>query len=203
MSSAVLAKPFVVELRDENLSPLEGISITFAVTAGDGTLSVTHTTTDENGQAECLFTLGTRLGTNTVSVSAARIEHTVTFNAVAEAAVDIPDTNLRAAVESALGKPKGGTIILSEMANLTRFHAQNTNISDLTGLEHATNLTELFLGDTHVEGEGWINSHLIKNLSPHCRINQSNMAESESKQHYGSLPFGGINRFDMAGYWGQ
>ena len=77
LSGTVLAYPFVVEVRDENLSVLEGISVTFTVTAGDGTLSVTHTTTDENGRAESTFTLGKNLGTNTVSVSAAGIEDPV------------------------------------------------------------------------------------------------------------------------------
>ena len=120
ISGAGLANPLVVEVRDENLSVRKGISVMFTVTAGDGTLSVMHTTTDENGRAESTLTLGQNPGTNTVSVSAAGIEGTVTFNAVAEAAVNIPDPNLRAAVESALSKPKGGPITLSEMANLTR-----------------------------------------------------------------------------------
>ena len=67
---AVLANPFVVEVRDENGSVLEGISVMFTVTAGNGTLSVTHTMTDENGRAESRLTLGPNVGTNTVSVSA-------------------------------------------------------------------------------------------------------------------------------------
>ena len=41
VSGAVLENPFVIEVRDENGSVLEGISITFALTAGDGTLSTT------------------------------------------------------------------------------------------------------------------------------------------------------------------
>ena len=80
--------------------------------------------------------------------------------------VNTPDLNLRAAVETALGKTSDDTITVADMAALTRLEAPNANISDLTGLEHATNLTDLFLGDTHVEGEGWINSNSIKDLSP-------------------------------------
>ena len=80
--------------------------------------------------------------------------------------VDIPDLNLRAAVETALGKTSDDTITVADMARLTHLEARNTNISDLTGLEHATNLRDLFLGDTHVEGVGWINSNSIKDLSP-------------------------------------
>ena len=162
---AILANPFVIEVRDESLSMLEGISVTFRVTAGDGTLSVTHTTTDENGRAESTLTLGPNLGTNAVSVSAAGIEHPVTFNAVAEAGVHIPNTNLRAAIETALGKAEGDLITPSEMATLIRLDAQNANISDLTGLEFATNLTDLNLGHVYVGGRP-INSNSISNISP-------------------------------------
>ena len=145
ISGAVLANPFVVEVREKNLSVLEGISVTFTVTAGDGTLSVTRTATDENGRAESTFTLGKNLGTNTVSVSAAGIEDPVSFNAVPEAPVNISDPNLRAIVEIALGVAPGTPIVSSEMETLTHLEARNANISDLTGLEFATNLTTLDL----------------------------------------------------------
>ncbi len=167
ISGAVLANPFVVEVRGESLSVLEEIVVTFTVTAGDGTLSVTRTTTNANGRAESTLTLGQNLGTTTVSVSAAGIEGTVTFNATVEAAVDIPDSNLRAAIETALGKVPGALITAGEIATLPRLEAQNANITDLTGLEFATNLTELYLGAEWVEAErNWQTSNLVSNLSP-------------------------------------
>ena len=84
------------------------ITVTFTVVmAGDGTLSITDITTDENGRAESLFTLGRRIGTNTIEVSAIGIENPVTFNAVAARAINIPDPNLRVVVEKALGKRPG------------------------------------------------------------------------------------------------
>ena len=150
LSGAILAAPFVVELRDENGSVLEGISVTFTVVTGDGTLSVTRTTTDTNGRAQSILTLGQNLGTNAVSVSAAGTGQPVTFNAVAEAAIDIPDTNLRTVVETALGAPVGVSIVRGHLENLTRLEAQNANISDLTGLEFATNLTKLRLGGNSI-----------------------------------------------------
>ncbi len=145
VSGTVLADPFVVEVRDVTLSTLEGVSVTFTVTAGNGTLSVRHTTTDENGSAESALTLGSNRGINTVSVSAAGIAQPVIFTAVAEAAVDIPDSNLRAAIETALGKNSDAPITPSEMAMLPRLEAKNANITDLTGLEFAASLTELDL----------------------------------------------------------
>ena len=96
VSGTLLANPFVIQVRDENLSPLEGISVAFTVTAGNGTLSVASTTAAENGRAESTLTLGPNQGTNTVSVSATGIEGTIIFNAVAEVATNIPDPNLRA-----------------------------------------------------------------------------------------------------------
>ena len=78
-----LASPFVVEAQDENGSPFAGVSVTFTVTEGDGTLSIQTTTTDANGRAESTLTLGPNFGTHTVSVSAAGIEGLVTFHAIA------------------------------------------------------------------------------------------------------------------------
>ncbi len=162
---AVLANPFVIEVRDENGSVLEGISVTFTVTTGNGTLSVLHTTTDENGRAKSTLTIGTNLGTNTVSVSATGIGETVAFNVVADAAVDIPDANLRATIETARGKAPGESITGADMAMLPKLDARNTGISDLTGLEHATNLTELLIG-AEVVDNSWINSNWVSDLSP-------------------------------------
>ena len=129
VSSSVLPSPFVVEVRDKNGSVLEGISVAFVVVAGDGTLSVMRTTTDENGQAESTLTLGSKRGTTTVEVSATGIEGTVTFDAIVEAAIDIPDVNLRAAVDAALGIAPGAPIIPSKMATLPRLEANGMRAS--------------------------------------------------------------------------
>ncbi len=76
--------------------------------------------------------------------------------------VDIPDPNLRAAIETALGKAAGDPITTSDMANLTELTARNANISNLTGLEHANNLTGLDLG---LDDE-WRNSNSVSDISP-------------------------------------
>ena len=72
--------------------------------------------------------------------------------------VEIPDPNLRAAVESALGKASDDTITVDDMATLTTLEAStdfedpdaDTIISDLTGLEHAINLFRLQLRDNSI-----------------------------------------------------
>ena len=81
------------------------------------------------------------------------------------AVVAIPDAKLQAAIEVALGKVSGAAITEAEMKTLTRLDAPNANISDLTGLEFAINLTRLNLGVVFVEGQG-INSNEISDLSP-------------------------------------
>ena len=63
-----------------------------------------------------------------------------------ETQVTIPDANLRVAIETALGKARDAPITNFEMAFLSGLEAPSSNISDLTGLELATNLTFLHLG---------------------------------------------------------
>ena len=70
-----------------------------------------------------------------------RVEGVVDLNT----AVNIPDPNLRAAIENTLGKASGATITRADMLTLTVFDARRRSIHDLTGIEFATNLTELHL----------------------------------------------------------
>ena len=78
--------------------------------------------------------------------------------------VDITDVNLRAVVENSLGKASGAPITRGEMASLTRLEVPNKNINDLTGLEFATGLKWLDLGEEVVNGSG-NNSNEISDLS--------------------------------------
>ncbi len=59
--------------------------------------------------------------------------------------VHIPEPNLRAAIAEALGKSPNAPITAGEMETLETLHAEDKNISNLTGLEFAKNLTELYL----------------------------------------------------------
>ena len=146
-----LPVPFVVKLRDvDSGSPISGVTVRFNVTGGGGSLSDTHTETDWRGLASSTLTLGPNFGTNTVEVSAAGIEGAVTFTAVAGHPVDIPDATLRAVIESFLRKAPGTPITPADMATLPLVAAplvalQSAKVSNLTGLEHAINLTHLIL----------------------------------------------------------
>ena len=69
--------------------------------------------------------------------------------------VTIPDANLRAVIAETLDKPPNVPLTRADMARLTRLDAHNRDISDLTGLELATNLSELRA-----------NNNLIADVSP-------------------------------------
>ena len=71
------------------------------------------------------------------------------------AIVQIPDPNLRAAIAEELGKSPNLPITVQEMEGLGILVALNKGIRDLTGLQFATNLKDLFLRDNQ-----------ISNLSP-------------------------------------
>ena len=62
----------------------------------------------------------------------------------------MPDANLRTAVRSALALDAGDTLTQADMENLTELAAKNSQISNITGLESATNLETLDLRDNTI-----------------------------------------------------
>ena len=75
--------------------------------------------------------------------------------------VHIPDSNLRAVIAETLGKSPNAPITAEEMKRLRELNVrQDRGIKDLTGLQFATNLVELYLG--WYNGEG----NQVKDLSP-------------------------------------
>ena len=76
-----LSNPFVVVLLDHNGDPLPEIPVEFAVTEGQGALSVQSTTTDAGGQASAVLTLGPSPGSNAVEATVAGLDP-VTFTAI-------------------------------------------------------------------------------------------------------------------------
>ena len=62
----------------------------------------------------------------------------------------MPDANLRTAVRSALSIADDAALTQQDMQDLTSFSAVNSQISNITGLEHATALTSLDIRDNTV-----------------------------------------------------
>lgn len=67
------------------------------------------------------------------------------------AEIDIPDPNLRLAIAAALGVSPSAIIRGVDMEALTKLSARKASISDLTGLESATNLTRLIVPQNSIE----------------------------------------------------
>ena len=67
--SQSLPQPLVVKVSDTSGIGVPGVTVTWSVTAGGGTLSATSTTTDGAGKTSVTLTLGPNAGTNTVTAS--------------------------------------------------------------------------------------------------------------------------------------
>ena len=92
--------------------------------------------------------------------------------------VNIPDSALRTAIETKLGKSPGDTITESEMNSMTgQLSAPDKNISDLTGLEHATGIDNFLFRENDIEDLSPlanltqletlnVSHNLVTNLSP-------------------------------------
>ena len=148
LTNSELPLPFVVQVQDQWNRAFAEVPITFSITKGSGKLSTLTTTTDAKGRAKVRLTLGQTEGETTIRVTAAEISQPVQFTVKAilpTSFVQLPDTNLTAKIAETLGKPTDASITAADMLALTSLTANNANISDLTGLQHASNLTTLML----------------------------------------------------------
>jgi len=69
VAGAALAAPISVTVLDQDGDPMSGVSVTFAVTAGGGSLGAPNATTNASGVASTTWTLGTTAGSNNNQVS--------------------------------------------------------------------------------------------------------------------------------------
>ena len=64
--------------------------------------------------------------------------------------ISIPDANLAAVIRAQFEYPSDERIIKEDMDRLSELSANNQSIRDLTGLEHATSLEKLYLGQNNI-----------------------------------------------------
>ncbi len=94
------------------------------------------------------------------------------LNGIANAQeVSIPDPNLASAVRNAIDLPQETPITQQLMLQLTALNGSNLEITDLTGLEHATNLRNLNL-----------NNNQISDLTPLAGLTELESLSLESNQ---------------------
>ena len=165
--NSVVPFPFIVEVRDEQNLAFAGVPVRFTITGGGGKLSATTVTTDTTGKAATQLRMGSTLGTTTVRVTAAHVLEPVQFTATARprsTPVSVPDDNLRARITETLRKPPDATLTAADMLKLRALIANDAGIHDLTGLQHASNLTILSL-----------NNNSISDVSPLVGLTQLTM----------------------------
>ncbi len=81
---ATLPQPLKVHVTAADNLGVQGVAVAFAVTSGGGTVSAAQATTDANGDASITWTLGSALGAQTVTATAAGVTGVgVTFSATA------------------------------------------------------------------------------------------------------------------------
>ena len=124
-----------------------------------------------------------------------------------------PDANLERAVRSALGKPTGA-ITLADMARLTQLRAEGAGIRDLTGLQRAVNLTDLWLDVNQISDlsplAGLTNlRHLqlttnrISDLSPLAGLTNLTELELGRNQVSNLSPLAGLTNLTSLRLWGN
>ena len=102
--------------------------------------------------------------------------------------VSIPDVNLRAAVESALGRSPGDLITVADMANLPALVADDTGIRSLTGLEVATRLERIEF-----------RHNAISDLSPLAGLTQLNNIKLRGNRITDVSPIAGLTNVNWLG----
>ena len=86
-AGAALAQPLTVQVNDKQGDGLKGIDVTFAVTAGGGSLQTAPVRTNALGQATAIWTVGTAVGAvNTATASVSGVSTPATFLATVTAA---------------------------------------------------------------------------------------------------------------------
>lgn len=149
-----LTDPIVVQVKDPSGNPLSNVAVTWTIDAAMGTLANQSTTTDAEGKATAIWTLGTTAGAQTFTVTAQGVSApiTITATAAAGAAADISvnagDTQ-SGGVNTALASPlvvkvvdehgngvAGVTVTWTTSSNGT--FATATSVTDAGGLAQNT-----------------------------------------------------------------
>ena len=162
-------------------------TVTAALAEGDGTLALVRfrvlTDTETTVGFETAYLVGSTGRTAITLTTGATINSTASGEdmTVGEDVVNILDPDLRAAVETAFGKAPSTPITVSEIAALAQFSAPNANITYLTGLEGATNLSFLDL-----------TGNSISDISPLTELNNLEHLELRDNSISDILPLAGL-----------
>ena len=108
-----------------------------------------------------------------------------------EPALSFPDPRLETIIRTTLGRPSGG-ITDFDMKTLTTLSASGLGISELSGLEHATNLTNLYL-----------DGNKITDVSPLAGLTKLTALRLNSNQISDITPVAGMTKLTLLGLIGN
>lgn len=74
-----LGSPFVVRVTDDGGAAVSGVTVSWSVTSGDGTLSTSTSSTDASGEASVTYTPGVALGPSTIIATVSGVSQTAEF----------------------------------------------------------------------------------------------------------------------------
>ena len=131
-----------------NFSDPDGDTLTYTASSNDTAVATVST----SGSTVTITPVAAGTATITVTANDGSLTatQTIAVTVSSPASISIPDTNLAAAVRSALGLGANDAITQAKLLGLTLLLAPGKSIANLTGLEHATNLTRLFLGENDI-----------------------------------------------------
>ena len=106
--------------------------------------------------------------------------------------VAIPDPNLKKALQETLQLPDNAPITQQEMLHLTRLHVESPDLNNLTGLEHAINLEDLFLGNVGMVSD----LNPISNLTSLRNLNVGGNQISDIRPLASLIHLAGLSLYD-------
>jgi|GEM_PF-1605796 len=118
-----LADPLVVQVNDAQGAPLAGVNVTFAVATGAGTLNPTTATTDAQGRASTLWTLGMNVQAQSVTASVTGVTP-VTFNAMAVPLTYVDDVKPILTAKCIVCHAPGGVFAAKPLTNYQQVTSQ-------------------------------------------------------------------------------
>lgn len=135
-----LSDRVTVKVADASNNPLEGVAVTFAVTAGGGSIDPASATTDDQGEARTRWTLGRTAGSNALTATVAggaAVQVTATGNAGRAASIAVSGgNNQSAAAGSAV--PNSPSVVVRD-ANNNPVEGATVLFSAIIGAGQVTN----------------------------------------------------------------
>ncbi|OJG25897.1 hypothetical protein RU98_GL000774 [Enterococcus caccae] len=135
---------------EDNTAETEQVNSSQSQETADTTIASSETTTSFTTESATTTTMSTESET-TSSTTTATIDNQTSAMLIAPKTdtITIADPILKQAIVSTLGLPTGSELTQADMDRLTDLNLSSSQISSLSGLEHATNLGSIYMNTTN------------------------------------------------------